>query len=170
MKNSGSYLDEQLSAAYKFYVRFRSRCYGAEATAFSCHAVKNEETETEEREGRRRRRRDDRERERRRKDIARQAEEERVEEDDVGPDATRHRRIKSTLHRDITIVFVTAAELRGARSAGYRDEQRSPPPLVNSGAASFYRVPPSSSVRLDNVRRGDKVSHFRWESRHFLSP
>lgn len=87
---------------------------GAEATAFSCRrAVKNEETEAEEREGGRRRRRDEREREkdreRRRKDIARQAEEERVEEDDVGPDATRHRRVKSTLHRDITIVFVTAA-------------------------------------------------------------
>lgn len=57
----------------------------------------------------------ERERERRRKDIARQAEEERVEEDDVGPDATRHRRIKPTLHRDITIVFVTAAELRSAK-------------------------------------------------------
>lgn len=60
----------------------------------------------------------------------------RVEKDNVGPDDTRHRRIKSTLSKR-TIIFVTLS--RGARSAEYRDVPRLQRSLlVNSEGARLF--------------------------------
>lgn len=74
----------------------------------------------------------------------------------------------SRLYRDIQSTSLFLHEMRNAQNA-WRAAIATLF-LINSWDLSFYRIPPSSSVRLDNVRRGDKVSHFRWESRHFLSP
>lgn len=169
MKNSGSYLDEQLvaatAAAYKFYVRFQSLVVmRPKKPRFLATRWRMKQRGEEERK--------EKEKERVRSgENGRDLEvsgKERVsrEERRLGPGDTRHRHIKSTLSK-YTIIFVTPAwnakceiSWRAAIVMLF---------LVNSDS-SFYRVPPSSSVRLDNVRCGDKVSHFRWESRHFLSP
>lgn len=87
-----------------------------------------------------------------------------VERNDDETDDTRHRHIKSTLSK-YTIIFIIPGRDR-ARSEyqleEYRDEpynsRARPHHSVNSGSlAFFYCVPPSSSVRLDNVQRDDKV-------------
>lgn len=75
-----------------------------------------------------------------------------VEENDVWPDNTRHRRIKSTLSK-YTIIFITPAEISLLRNimAWNTVTDRSCVAPPRKFQLAFYSVSPTSSVELDTT-------------------